>query len=215
MKDSPPTLHLFAGSNGAGKTTFARAYLRLLDPIPRFLNADEIARGLSPLEPRKLAVKAGRLLLHETQDCLKSKISFGRGRDGPPGRPANGSRMNRSMKRGTRQACASIRISFSRTARRIGPCQRAKSLGYRIELHYLWLPSPELAIRRIRQRVKMGGHDIPEIDVRRRFTRSRTNFTEIYGPLADFWTVWDNQPEPPRLLFSSENTTLASFDNLQ
>ena len=41
-----PTLYLFAGSNGAGKTTFARAYLRQLDPIPRFLNADEIARGL-------------------------------------------------------------------------------------------------------------------------------------------------------------------------
>jgi predicted ABC-type ATPase len=46
-----PTLYLFAGSNGAGKTTFAKAYLRQLDPIPRFLNADEIARGLSPLAP--------------------------------------------------------------------------------------------------------------------------------------------------------------------
>jgi len=47
-----PTLYLFTGSNGAGKTTFARAYLRQLDPIPRFLNADEIARGLSPLAPK-------------------------------------------------------------------------------------------------------------------------------------------------------------------
>ena len=46
-----PTLYLFTGSNGAGKTTFARAYLRQLDPIPRFLNADEIARGPSPLAP--------------------------------------------------------------------------------------------------------------------------------------------------------------------
>lgn len=41
-----PTLYLFAGSNGVGKTTFARAYLGQLDPIPRFLNADELARGL-------------------------------------------------------------------------------------------------------------------------------------------------------------------------
>ncbi|MEO7100660.1 MAG: hypothetical protein ABI162_14965 [Luteolibacter sp.] len=55
---TPSTLYLFAGSNGAGKTTFARAYLRQLNPLPRFLNADEIARGLSPLDPGKLAIKA-------------------------------------------------------------------------------------------------------------------------------------------------------------
>jgi predicted ABC-type ATPase len=209
-----PTLYLFAGSNGAGKTTFARAYLRLIDPIPRFLNADEIARGLSPLEPQKLAVKAGKFLLREIQDCLKSKISFGRGRDGPPGRPANGSRMNWSMRRGTRQACASIRISFSRSARRIGPCQQAKSFGYQIEIHYLWLPSPQLAIKRIRQRVKMGGHDIPDADVRRRFARSRTNLIQLYGPLADTWQVWDNQNKPPSLILSSESATLCQLEPL-
>lgn len=56
MKTTPPTLYLFARSKGAGKTTFACAYLRQLDPIPRFLNADEIARGLSPLDPQKPAV---------------------------------------------------------------------------------------------------------------------------------------------------------------
>jgi predicted ABC-type ATPase len=178
MKVPPPTLYLFGGPNGAGKTTFARAYLRLLDPIPRFLNADEIARGLSPLEPRKLAVKAGRLLLHETQDCLKSKISFGL----------------ESTLSGTSHA----RI-----------LQRAKSLGYRIELHYLWLPSPELAIRRIRQRVKMGGHDIPEADVRRRFTRSLDHFLNLYGPLADRWTFHDNTKRPAALLFKSTDSTLA------
>jgi hypothetical protein len=72
-----PTLYLFAGSNGAGKTTFARAYLRQLDPIPRFLNADEIARGLSPFDPQKFAVRAGKLLLREIHDCIESGISFG------------------------------------------------------------------------------------------------------------------------------------------
>jgi predicted ABC-type ATPase len=117
--------------------------------------------------------------------------------------------MNWSMKRGTRQACASIRISFSRTARRIGPCQRAKSLGYRIELHYLWLPSLELAIRRIRQRVKMGGHDIPEANVKRRFTRSLDHFANLYGPLADRWTFHDNSKRPAALLFKSTDSTLA------
>ena len=67
-----PTLYLFAGCNGAGKTTFARAYLRQLDPIPRFLNADELARGLSPFNVRSVAVNAGKLLLHEIDDCLKT-----------------------------------------------------------------------------------------------------------------------------------------------
>lgn len=184
MKNPQPTLYLFAGSNGAGKTTFARAYLRQLDPIPRFLNADEIARGLSPLDPQKLAVKAGKLLLREIQDCLKSGTSFGL----------------ESTLSGTTHAKL---------------LQRARTLGYQIEIHYLWIPSPELAIRRIAQRVKMGGHSIPESDVRRRFNRSRRNFTAVYAPLADLWTVWDNRPEPPRLLLTSESAKLSSFTELQ
>jgi predicted ABC-type ATPase len=72
-----PTLYLFAGSNGAGKTTFARAYFRQLVPIPRCLNAAAIARGLSQLDPERIAVEAGKLLLHEIQDCLESGKSFG------------------------------------------------------------------------------------------------------------------------------------------
>lgn len=60
----PPTLYLFGGCNGAGKTTFARAYLTAgFDKPPRFLNADEIARGLSPFSPQSVALKAGKLLL--------------------------------------------------------------------------------------------------------------------------------------------------------
>jgi predicted ABC-type ATPase len=62
--------------------------------------------------------------------------------------------------------------------------QQAKSLGYQIELHYLWLPSPELAIRRIAQRVKARGH-IPEADVCRRFARSRANVLQSRKPSAD------------------------------
>jgi len=77
-----------------------------------------------------------------------------------------------------------------------------------LQKEYLWLPSPELAIRRIRQRVKMGGHGIPEIDVRRRFKRSAINLIQIYAPLADTWQIWDNRTKPPSLLLSSEESTL-------
>jgi predicted ABC-type ATPase len=176
-----PTLYLFAGSNGAGKTTFARAYLRQLDPIPRFLNADELARGLSPLNPEKLAVRAGKLLLHEIQGCLESRNSFG------------------------------LESTLSGKSH-IGILQRAKTLGYLIELHYLWIPSPELAIRRIRQRVKKGGHPIPDADVRRRFSRSLQNLTHLYAPLAHSWQLWDNQNKPPSLLLSSENASLVKLN---
>jgi predicted ABC-type ATPase len=182
MKAMPPTLHLFAGCNGAGKTTFARAFLRLSDPVPRFLNADEIARGLSPLEPQKLAVKAGRLLLREIESCLESGVSFGL----------------ESTLSGTTHAKL---------------LQRAKSHGYKIELHYLWIPSPALAIRRIRQRVKMGGHSIPPADVRRRFKRSLANFFRIYAPLADSWTFRDNTRPSGGLLLDSKSSSLPEVES--
>jgi predicted ABC-type ATPase len=177
VEKAQPTLYLFAGSNGAGKTTFARAYLRQLDPVPRFLNADEIARGLSPLNPQKLAVKAGKLLLHEIQDCLESGNSFGL----------------ESTLSGT---------TYTKLL------QQAKAIGFLIEIHYLWIPSPSLAIRRIAQRVKMGGHSVPESDVKRRFSRSLNHFLEIYAPLSDGWTFRNNCVHPASLLFDSANSTL-------
>lgn len=48
----------------------------------------------------------------------------------------------------------------------------ARTQGYRIYLHYLWLPNPGIAIARVRERVKKGGHNVPPADVRRRFHRS-------------------------------------------
>jgi len=70
-----PTLCLIGGCNGAGKTTLARELLPLMG-IRRFLNADEIARGLSPLDPTLSAFRAGRLLLEEMQTLMKAGSSF-------------------------------------------------------------------------------------------------------------------------------------------
>ena len=75
-----------------------------------------------------------------------------------------------------------------------------KTTGYRIEIIYLSLPSPEVALRRIAQRVHQGGHDIPKEDVLRRFQRSSTNFLELYKPIADAWMVYDNSGDSPRLV---------------
>ncbi len=78
--------------------------------------------------------------------------------------------------------------------------KRWKVAGYRIEITYLRLPSPQLALRRIAARVRQGGHDVPRADVLRRFTRGWANFQQIYRPLAEAWTVYDNSGDAPRLL---------------
>jgi predicted ABC-type ATPase len=69
---------------------------------------------------------------------------------------------------------------------------RMKANGYRIAIYYFSLRSPSLAVRRVKMRVKLGGHDVPEADVRRRFERSLFNFMTLYMPLADSWHLFDN-----------------------
>jgi predicted ABC-type ATPase len=78
--------------------------------------------------------------------------------------------------------------------------KRWKSAGYRIEIVYLRLSSPRLALRRIAARVKQGGHGVPRSDVLRRFARSWDNFQTAYRLLADRWTVYDNSGVKPQLL---------------
>jgi len=77
--------------------------------------------------------------------------------------------------------------------------RRWKAVGYRIEIIFLRLPSPRLALRRIAARVKQGGHNVPRADVIRRFTRGWANFQSAYRPLADVWAVYDNSGDIPRL----------------
>jgi predicted ABC-type ATPase len=78
--------------------------------------------------------------------------------------------------------------------------QKWKRAGYRVEIVYLKIASPQLAFRRIAARVKQGGHDVPRGDVLRRFTRSWQNFVSIYRNLADVWSVYDNSGATPFLL---------------
>jgi predicted ABC-type ATPase len=78
-----------------------------------------------------------------------------------------------------------------------------KSAGYRIVIFYLKIPSPELAVARVRGRVKEGGHNVPEADIRRRFDKSWTNFRNLYRPLADQWIVFDNSGVRPAILEQS------------
>jgi predicted ABC-type ATPase len=78
--------------------------------------------------------------------------------------------------------------------------KRWKAAGWRIEIVYLWISSPQLALRRIAARVRQGGHNVPRRDVLRRFTRSWINLQKSYRLLADGWTVYDNSSDVPKAI---------------
>lgn len=82
----------------------------------------------------------------------------------------------------------------------VKPFAKWKAFGYRIEIAYLWINSPQLALKRIAARVRQGGHDVAPDDVLRRFGRSWANFERVYRSLADAWWVYDNSGISPKLL---------------
>lgn len=70
--------------------------------------------------------------------------------------------------------------------------KKIKSEGYRINLIYVWLKNPELAIDRIKNRVLAGGHFVPDEVVKRRYHRSMKNLVNLYLLVADSWEIYDN-----------------------
>ena len=72
--------------------------------------------------------------------------------------------------------------------------------GYIVKLFFLRLASPELAIARVRQRVREGGHNIPEPVIRRRFKAGLRNFEKLYKPAVDEWALYDNSASEPILI---------------
>lgn len=79
-----------------------------------------------------------------------------------------------------------------------------RATGYRVKLLYLQLDSPEEAIARVAQRVRQGGHDVPQAIIRRRFAAGRENFDRLYAPMVDAWALYDNAGAVPVLLDWSE-----------
>lgn len=70
--------------------------------------------------------------------------------------------------------------------------ERMQADGYVFHMIYLWLSGADLAVQRVAERVRRGGHNVPEDVVRRRYTRSLSNFFNIYRPIADSWLMLDN-----------------------
>ncbi len=73
--------------------------------------------------------------------------------------------------------------------------KKAKEKKYKIVLFYFWLNSVELALARIEDRVKKGGHNIPKDVVIRRYERSQENLVNLFIPICDKWYIRDNSNE--------------------
>lgn len=168
-----PCLLLIGGCNGAGKSTLARKLLPEYG-ITRFLNADEIARGLSPLDSTATALKAGRLLINEARELIAAQSGF----------------------------ALESTLSGKGHGRLL---ELARAASFRVVLHYVCIESAEQAIERVRLRVGLGGHHVPAEDIERRFERSRQLLLDLYLPLADEWTVWDNAFPPARVTADHKN----------
>lgn len=96
------------------------------------------------------------------------------------------------------QSRASFAFESTLASRSFAPWIRELvEVGYEFHLVYVWLQSPALAVRRVRARVKRGGHHIPDDVVRRRFSRSLFNFWTLYRPIATTWRFYDNSSASP------------------
>ncbi|HUO57279.1 MAG TPA: zeta toxin family protein [bacterium] len=165
-----PVVYVVAGPNGTGKTTFATQFLPKVADCRNFINADLIAKGLSPFNVDAAAMQAGRLFLGSIRENARKGADFG----------------------------------FETTLSGRGYVNLFKDLrrrGYRLNLYFLWIPGLSLALKRIADRVRLGGHAVPAVVVHRRFGKGLRNLFEIYMGLVDYCAIFDNSSAKPRLVF--------------
>jgi len=164
-----PNLYVIAGCNGAGKTTASYTILPEILDCKEFVNADNIAAGLSPFNPERVALEAGRIMLSRIHDLLEERADF------------------------------AFETTLS-TRSYVSLIKDAKEKGYDVTLLYLWLDSPDHAIKRVAKRVAKGGHHIPDDVVKRRYYRGIKNLIQLYTPLCDKWLVFDNMDVEPQVV---------------
>jgi len=88
-----------------------------------------------------------------------------------------------------------------------------KEKSYKIHIYFLWIPSSQLAIARVRDRVAQGGHNVPVADIKRRFERSTEKFFKQYRLLADQWMLFNNEQSKPKLIARKQNAHIDIIDN--
>ncbi|MBR6169807.1 MAG: zeta toxin family protein [Bacteroidaceae bacterium] len=158
-------LYVIAGCNGAGKTTASFTVLPEMLKCREFVNADEIAAGISPFNPEGVAIQAGRLMIDRIIQLLKDGETF------------------------------AFETTLA-TRSYVKLIQQAKKRGYFVTLLFFSLSTSEQAQRRVAQRVSMGGHNIPSDVIVRRYEAGLQNLFQLYMPICDYWTLYDNSNCP-------------------
>ncbi len=138
-----------------------------------FVNADEIARGLSPFQPEAVSIQAGRLMLERLRELLAAGETF------------------------------ALETTLA-TRHYLRFIAEARAQGYFVSLFFFWLNSPGLAVRRVRERVREGGHHIPEPIIRRRYEGGLQQFFTAYRTAVDSWSFIDNSDGAGQLIATAE-----------
>lgn len=171
MSDARPKIIAIAGPNGAGKSTLAPFLLRDIFGLTEYVNADTIALGLSAFNPAGVAFESGRVMLKRLHTLAEARADF----------------------------AFETTLATRSYAGWIADLRRRQ--GYEFHLIYLWLHGAELAVWRVEERVRLGGHHVPAHIIRRRYVKGLRNFFALYRVLADTWGIYDNSVvgELPRI----------------
>lgn len=173
MMSKLPKLYIIAGCNGAGKTTASFTILPEILGCKEFINADEIAKGLSPFQPESVAVQAGRIMLARMDELLQKGETF----------------------------------AFETTLATKSYKQKiewAQANDYEVTLLFFWLDSPNIAKKRVAQRVAEGGHNIPLETIERRYYNGIANLFTIYIDIVDICYIFDNSEGRKELIAQKE-----------
>lgn len=162
-------LYIIAGCNGAGKTTASFTILPEIIDCQEFVNADEIAKGISPFQPEKVAIEAGRIMLNRINELIGNGETF------------------------------AFETTLA-TKSHIQKVWKAKQKGYNTMLLFFWLETIDLAKKRVRIRVKEGGHNIESDVIERWYIRGIKNLFDIFIPEVNGLLIIDNSSLEPELI---------------
>jgi predicted ABC-type ATPase len=136
-----------------------------------FVNSDEIAKGLSPFNASTTTVAVEA-----------SRIMYKRIRE-------------------LIEVAETFALETTLASRSIAKLiKNAQSKGYSVTLLYFWLNTPDLAVERVKNRVAVGGHNVSEPTVRRRYRTGILNLFDLYIPICDYWMITDNSLSPMEVI---------------
>lgn len=160
-----PRLFVLAGTNGAGKSSIGGATIRARGG--QYFNPDEAAARIRAEQPHLSATQANSAAWHEGKRLLQHAV-------------AHGLDYNFETTLGGRSFASLLK--------------EAAGKGFEVRIWYVGLASPEHHLARVKARVRQGGHDIPEADIRRRFDQSRLQLIDLLPHLAEL-RLYDNSAE--------------------